>query len=364
MLQSAVLGCLLLLFYGCADRNLMAGNVECDPWCQIQISDLGDANLSGIWGDGNLFWIIGQDGTVVHYDGANWATNRTSPNDLIAITGNNQSQVFAVGEAGTVLKWVDGQFHTLPTPQYSQYNFTSVTANAHGTWIIGHSDDSSQPEVIVVHLKDGKFQTVWQPIKHSPSPFFTGLCITDKGHAFIVGGIGEEPKPLLLSGMTHLEVKSQSLTDLPAGCASYGETVAVIDREGMNVTLMMDAETRNIDANVTTNQGQSIFQAGAKPAMWLSGEQTGFAVADAIVVFDGDAYQSFTSPRLLHDVHGDAVNNVYAVGESGLMMRFNGTQWHTIRDTGATLRAIWVSAQHIVAVGDDGTVLMNSEKTL
>jgi len=366
LIQRALLSGLLIIFYGCADNGLMAGHSECEPWCQIQVTDLGDANLRDVWSDGNHFWIIGEDGIVVHYDGASWGTSRPSFQDLNAIAGNSKGQVFAVGEEGTVLKWNDGQFHTLPTPQYSRYSFTDVTANANGTWIIGHSDDSSQPEALVVHLKDDKFQTVWQPMKHSPAPFFTGLCVTDKGRALIVGGVGEEPKPLLLRGVIHLEVISESLTDLPAGCASYGETVAVIDREGMNITLMKEQETRYIDANVSASQGQSKFQSGSKPAMWLSGEQKGFAVADAIVMFDGYGYgyESFSSPGVLHDVHGDAANNVYAVGESGLIMRFNGTQWHTIRETEATLWAIWVSAQLIVAVGDDGTILINPENRL
>lgn len=364
LIQRALLSCLLIIFYGCADKGLMAGHSECEPWCQIQVYDLGDTNLRDVWSDGNHFWIIGQDGIVVHYDGATWETNRVSTQDLNAIAGNSKSQVIAVGEEGTVLKWDGGQFHKLPTPQYSRYSFTDVATNSHGTWIIGHSEDSSLPEVIVVHLKDDNFQTVWQPMKHSPAPFFTGVCVTDKGRGFIVGGIGEEPNPLLLSGIIHIGAMSESLTELPAGCASYGETVAVVDREGMNITLMNEQETRYIDANVFASQGQSIFQSGSKPAMWLSGEQKGFAVADAIVMFDGDGYESFSSPGLLHDVHGDTANNVYAVGESGLIMRFNGTQWRTIQDTGATLWAIWVSTQLIVAVGDDGTILINPDNRL
>jgi len=359
LIPSALLSCLLFSFYGCANKGLMAGHNECEPWCQIQVTNLNDANLRDVWSDGNRFWIIGQHGIVVHYDGAVWRTNRTSSQDLNAIAGNSKGQVFAVGEEGTVLKWDDGQFQILPTPQYSQYSFTDVTANAHGTWIIGHSDDSSQSEAVIVHLKEGKFQTVWQPMKNSIAPFFTGLCVTNKGRALIIGGMGEEPKPLLLSGVTHLEVMSESLTDLPAGCGSYGGTVAVIDREGMNITLIKEQETRYIDANVSASQGQPMFQSGSKPAMWLSSEQKGIVVADVIVMFDGDGYKSFSTPGVLHDVHGDAANNVYAVGESGLIMRFNGTQWQTSRETGATLRAIWVSAQLIVAVGDVGTILIN-----
>jgi hypothetical protein len=364
ILQSSFLGGLLLLLYGCADSDLMVRHHECAPWCRVQVADVGDANLRDVWGDGKHFWIIGQGGIVVHYDGAAWRASRAYSHDLNAIAGDRKGQIFAVGEEGTVLKWDNGQFYKLPTPQYSQYSFTDVTANAYGTWIIGHSSDSSQPEVVVVHLKDGQFQTIWQPLKQSLAPFFTGVCVTDKGRVFIMGGSGGEPEPLLLSGTVHLEVMPEGLTELPSGCASYGGTVAVIDREGMDVTLIMEDETRNIGANVAASKGQSIFQAGAKSAMWLSSEHSGFAVADAIVVFDDDGYESFSSPGLLNDVHGNAPNNVYAVGESGLMMQYNGTQWHTIRNSGTTLWAIWVTAQHVVAIGDEGTILMIKENKL
>lgn len=363
-MRSAYLGCLLLWLNGCAEKNLKVEHQACGPWCLVEVTDVGNANLSDVWGDGKHLWIVGQNGIVVHFDGTAWHTSQVSSHNIVAVTGNKNGQIFAVGEAGTVLKWHDGQFHKLPTPQYSQYNFTAITASLDGVWIIGHSADYSEPETIVVRLKDNQFQTVWQPEEQNRAPFLTGLCVTEQGRAFAVGGTGEEPDPLLLSGTGRLDIIPDGLTGLPSGCASYGSTVAIIDREGMDVTLILDNETRIIGANASTGEGQAIFQAGSTSAMWLSGERSGFAVADAIVVFDDNGYESFSASGLLHDVHGTAPNNVYAVGESGLLMQFNGTRWHTISVVKETLRAIWVSSQYTVAVGDKGTILLNSENHL
>lgn len=79
--------------------------------------------------------------------------------------------------------------------------------------------------------------------------------------------------------------------------------------------------------------------------------------------------------RTMNDVYGFAANNVWAVGEQGTILRFNGTAWSALRYDGTSvaalslsdwsvparkyaLRAVWgASASSVFAVGDSGRVL-------
>lgn len=79
--------------------------------------------------------------------------------------------------------------------------------------------------------------------------------------------------------------------------------------------------------------------------------------------------------RSLYDVWGSAANNVWAVGDKGEMVRYDGTSWSLFRYDGTsvssaplsnfatparsyTLRGVWgSSASNVFAVGDSGVVL-------
>jgi photosystem II stability/assembly factor-like uncharacterized protein len=61
----------------------------------------------------------------------------------------------------------------------------------------------------------------------------------------------------------------------------------------------------------------------------------------------------------LHDVWGPSADNLFAAGDGGVVMRYDGAEWRrTTTPVSASLNAIWgTSADHVVAVGEDGTIL-------
>ncbi|KPA16603.1 protein containing Fibronectin, type III [Candidatus Magnetomorum sp. HK-1] len=97
--------------------------------------------------------------------------------------------------------------------------------------------------------------------------------------------------------------------------------------------------------------------------VWGLNHQHVFAVGDGgiILKFDGSQWQymeSYTQERLLA-VWGNAADNVYAVGENGVMRHFNGIIWEAV-DTQIQnpLTGIWgTSDNNIFAVGGHGTIL-------
>jgi hypothetical protein len=61
--------------------------------------------LFGVWGSsGSNVFAVGDSGTILHYDGSSWSsmTSGTS-NDLEGVWGSSGSNVFATGEGGTIL---------------------------------------------------------------------------------------------------------------------------------------------------------------------------------------------------------------------------------------------------------------------
>jgi hypothetical protein len=67
------------------------------------------ANLLAAWGQGDHLWAAGGNGTILHYDGANWHTESSGTTAALrAIFGFSSEDIWAVGDQGTVLHY-DGK---------------------------------------------------------------------------------------------------------------------------------------------------------------------------------------------------------------------------------------------------------------
>lgn len=95
--------------------------------------------------------------------------------------------------------------------------------------------------------------------------------------------------------------------------------------------------------------------------VWGSSASNVFAVGDSGVVlrFNGTSWTRMTTGTTaqLNDVWGSGASDVYAVTATGRLMRFNGTSWSFVSGVQApgALRAVWGSASNnVYAVGDGG----------
>jgi hypothetical protein len=61
--------------------------------------------LYGVWGSsGSDVFAVGDYGTIVHYDGSSWSSMSSGTgNGLDGVWGSSGSDVFAVGDSGTIL---------------------------------------------------------------------------------------------------------------------------------------------------------------------------------------------------------------------------------------------------------------------
>ena len=63
--------------------------------------------LYGVWGSAaNNFWAVGDNATILHYDGAAWSVVATggSPGAYRGVGGSSASDVWIVGDSGAVFQ--------------------------------------------------------------------------------------------------------------------------------------------------------------------------------------------------------------------------------------------------------------------
>jgi hypothetical protein len=88
-----------------------------------------------------------------------------------------------------------------------------------------------------------------------------------------------------------------------------------------------------------------------------------FAVgeAGAIIHFNGTNWSVMTSgaTAFLRGVWGASANDVFAVGDGGTILHYNGSSWSAMNSgTTVSLESVWgSSASDVFAVGADGTIL-------
>jgi len=103
--------------------------------------------------------------------------------------------------------------------------------------------------------------------------------------------------------------------------------------------------------------------------VWGDG-QTVLAVGDkgTILRHQGSHWSPMPAPTAkdLYAVFGLSADDVYAAGQDGMIVYFDGEEW-TKQETGLgsmsgiTLRGVWGAEGHVYVVGDDGTVLHRFE---
>jgi hypothetical protein len=75
------------------------------------MAKVANASLQGIWGSSaSDIWVVGLAGTVLHFDGQAWQSwPNVTAQHLYAVWGDAQAdKVFAVGAAGTILRYSSG----------------------------------------------------------------------------------------------------------------------------------------------------------------------------------------------------------------------------------------------------------------
>ena len=98
--------------------------------------------LEGVWGtDANNVWAVGEAGTILKWDGSEWHVQSTGTEaTLYAVRGTDANNVWAVGSWGTILKW-DGSAWRGQSSGTTNELYAIWGTDANNVWAVGSWDD-------------------------------------------------------------------------------------------------------------------------------------------------------------------------------------------------------------------------------
>jgi hypothetical protein len=311
-------------------------------------------NLLGIWGSSaSDVFVVGASGSILHYNGSAWGVMTSgTTSTLNGVWGTSGSDVFVVGYTGTIRHYNGSAWGAM----------TSGTTNTLlGIW--GYSST----EVVAVGYSGS---ILYYHQYEAPAVSGTNPSQGSQGTTMNVGITGAN-----FAGATSVSLGS--------GITVNGFTVNSITQITANVSIDGSATVGTRDVSVTT-PGGSALKTGAftvclpvAPAwsamtsggtahlysIWGSSASNVFAVGDngTILRYNGSTWSAMTSgtTRYLRGIWGSSASDVFAVGTGGTILYYDGAAWGTMT-SGTTnyLYGIWgTSASDVFAVGDSGTIL-------
>jgi hypothetical protein len=285
------------------------------------VANASARDINGIWGSSaTQAFAVGPAGSILRYDGFQW-TSMTSPirANLNGISGTSATSAFAVGDSCRILQFNGTAWDTMPRPQGVRKFLRAVWATtATGAFAVGDSctllqfngtawDTLARPTIEVTPgvfaARTDALSAVWAS---SPTDAFAA---GNKGLLLHYDGSGWSPT--VLSDSTNLyALWGSSPTDVFAA----GDNGKIIRYNGSGWNPMESGTRRRLRA-IWGTSSSNVFAAGG------GGE---------ILHYDGNAGGQWTemsgvSPARLRGLWGSSGTDVFAAGEGGAIVHYDGT---------------------------------------
>jgi len=313
--------------------SLLDTQIVCavEPGNETTISN----DLYAVWGssDSDVF-AVGQGGTILHYDGLAWASmNSGTSEDLYAVWGAADDDVFAAGRYGIVLHYDGVSWESMM--QGTGYSLSTM-------WGISNTDIYAVGQRgIVINYNasvcddDTEWDSttggcIWASLTSGSVRQLYGVWGASDNDVFAVGEYG-----------TILYYNRSTALNESAASLSLWETMAG-----------------------GTSSDDDLY------AIWGASETDVFAVGGdgTILYYNGSVMRPSTSMWMqmasstnasLYGIWGSSGDDVIAVGQDGVVVYYDGSAWRSIRSyTTASLYGIWGSSDSdIFVVGQGGTIL-------
>ena len=140
--------------------------------------DLDDVHGS----DGANVYAVGDEGTILHYDGVTWFSMRSGVEEALnGVWASPWSAVFAAGEKGRVLIRLGDRWIPMDTATDADLNAVggSIEIAEHGVYAVGDGG-------VVIHF-DG---SAWSRIPLEEEANLNDLWVTREGMVYVVGDGG------------------------------------------------------------------------------------------------------------------------------------------------------------------------------
>jgi len=275
-----------------------------------------EAKLRSIWCCGSHTYAVGDGGTILHFDGATWASMQAPYTvDLYEVWGTAPDNVWIVGHAGTVLRLVDGAWDRLVTDSHEPIR---------AIWGTGPADmEFGGGEGTLLHF-DGS-ELVRRDT--APSGLIMDLLGTDDGRLYAAAvdlWVREDGTWSLLVEEAACSALATMDGDL---YVRHGNTLALVDEDRI---VRLPEQPFWACAVLGRNRSDRLLTVDTEGVVLAFKEHWSVLRSNESLWVDG--------------ISGTTASNVFAVGESGLVLRFDGHHWHR-EDSGTDrdLRGVWCS---------------------
>jgi hypothetical protein len=336
-------------------------------------------DLNDVWTSGSAAFAVGNGGVILRR-GASWTTDASNTAvDLRGVWGQSTSDIWAVGNSGTVVRYNGASWSAMMPGVFSGGILRQVVGSGGTVYI----DDSAGG----IFAYNGSFSLTRRVVTDdlygmavvSGTPFIAGnnnggMVLRYNGTAWVSDGTGVDGfRAVSGSGTNDLWAVGEAGTiwqsdGSPWQPRSIGTAVAlnsVYAQDGQNVwavgsggaIMRYNGSFFNLESPATSAILYGISGTSSSD-VWAVG------AGGVILHYDGAnwlAKQSGTT-QTLRAVHALSASRVYAVGDGGTVVAWDGTSWTTMATgTTASLRGVWAaSSSEIWAVGELGRVLRSS----
>jgi len=272
------------------------------PW--IAMDSGTNSSLKAIWGmSPSDIFAVGDGGTILYYNGSTWVKmDSTTSNSLEGIWGSNSSDVFVVGQYGTILHY-DGSIWTEMT--------SNTTISLHDIWGSSYNDIYAVGDAGTILHYDGNWSTTTQNL--------TDKCLWGIG--------GSSPTSVAAVGLdATLYYNGSEWSTLPHGVKQCFFSVWVSSSD-----IFIAGYVSHVDKT---------------PGCILH-------YNDSVLVSD----RIFSNVAWFCDIWGTSSVDIFAVGTRGIL-HYDGNDWSEMNcGTKVQLNGVWGTASDVYAVGVGGTIL-------
>jgi hypothetical protein len=307
-------------------------------------------SFNDVWGSGpNDVFAVGYDCTILHYDGVYWSEMICPPScyDIDAVWGTSPDNVYAVD--GSTIFHYDGISWSEMHHAQGRIFYDIWGSSENNVLAVGYRDNGIEYTGTALYFDGSSWQSLSIPVCSICE--FISIWGGGKDDIFILAEeMDQRERPMIL----HYDgVKWNTTiyeTDLYGIGGDGWDNVVAVGEQGTILHL-------NTRWSQMSNPTTAILHSG-----WGSSSSDVFAVGDdgVILHFDGNSWLQMSSPTdaRLYGIWGSSPSNVFAVGDAGTILHYDGAQWSRMASpTYWDLKTIWGhDSQHVYTVGDAGAL--------
>ncbi|MHC5018991.1 MAG: hypothetical protein ACYTGX_02535 [Planctomycetota bacterium] len=320
------------------------------------------ADLDGLAGSATDCWAVGDAGTMIHFKGGSWqdltgalataaSAATVTVQDLNGVFATGANTCVAVGNNGFIV--ICDHSGAVPSFTFPKNVTTDDLHGVHGTsssdvYVVGAND-------LVLHFNG----TGWSQFVLNSSVAYAGATV---------------PAQMI-----------DSLTQPPATPATFISEPTDVELDAAGDLFFSNANTHQIyqldhvtrDLTVVAGTGAAGYAGDGGPAgpngalvsvdlngVWGATASDVWAVGEGGVLlrYNGTSWSVYRAPvegaAALNDIHGVSGTDAWAVGDGGTLLHWNGTSWTSFTaPSGQDLRGVFaVSSTDVFAVGTKGTI--------